>query len=105
MQWAARSSGRVRLNDPRKDFASGVRELATMTASLMESGLRRSCLLLIHLRERAALLCQALQQRRGCPQLAVTGFELADPIVHSLQTDSVGVPHRTAAIDRETIAG
>src|SRR6266511_1524862 len=37
MQWAARSSGRVRLNDPRKDLASGVRELATTTASLMAS--------------------------------------------------------------------
>src|SRR5499425_3526022 len=35
MQWAARSSGRVRLNDPRNDLASGVRELATTTASLM----------------------------------------------------------------------
>src|SRR5581483_4430071 len=35
MQWAARSSGRVRLNDPRCDLASGVRELATTTASLM----------------------------------------------------------------------
>src|SRR3972149_6051551 len=35
MQWAARSSGRVMLNAPRKDLASGVRELATTTASLM----------------------------------------------------------------------
>ena len=35
MQWAARSSGRVMLNDPRWDLARGVRELATMTASLM----------------------------------------------------------------------
>src|SRR6266853_3469752 len=35
MQWAARSSGRVRLNEPRKDFARGVRELATITASLI----------------------------------------------------------------------
>ena len=34
MQCAARSSGRVMLNEPRNDFASGVRELATMTASL-----------------------------------------------------------------------
>src|SRR6185295_14376096 len=33
--WAARSSGRVALNEPRTDLASGVRELATMTASLM----------------------------------------------------------------------
>src|SRR5262245_17604580 len=35
MQWAARSSGRVMLNEPRWDFASGVRELATTTASLL----------------------------------------------------------------------
>src|SRR6059058_222478 len=35
MQWAAKSSGRVRLNEPRNDLASGVRELATMTASRM----------------------------------------------------------------------
>ena len=35
MQWAARSSGRVILNEPRNDFASPVRELATTTASLM----------------------------------------------------------------------
>ena len=41
MQWAARSSGRVRLNDPRNDFASGVRELATMTASRMTTSLPR----------------------------------------------------------------
>src|SRR5262245_40591528 len=33
--WAVKSSGRVRLNAPRNDLASGVRELATMTASLM----------------------------------------------------------------------
>ena len=36
MQCAARSSGRVRLNEPRNDFASGVRELATITASLIK---------------------------------------------------------------------
>src|SRR5687767_9150850 len=35
MQWAARSDGSVMLNEPRCDFASGVRELATTTASLM----------------------------------------------------------------------
>src|SRR5262245_2981400 len=49
MQCAARSSGRVRLNEPRNDFAKGVRELATTTASLMGRLLpnrganRRSC--------------------------------------------------------------
>jgi len=35
MQCAARSDGRVMLNDPRCDLASGVRLLATTTASLM----------------------------------------------------------------------
>src|SRR5882724_5946994 len=37
MQCAARSSGRVALNDPRNDFASAVRELITTTASLIYS--------------------------------------------------------------------
>src|SRR5260221_12893554 len=36
IQCAARSSGRVMLNDPRKDFASAVRELVTTTASLID---------------------------------------------------------------------
>ena len=35
MQCAACSSGRVRFSDPRKDLASGVRQLSTMTASLI----------------------------------------------------------------------
>src|SRR3972149_4335731 len=35
MLWGVKSSERVRLNEPRTDFASGVRELATMTASRM----------------------------------------------------------------------
>src|SRR5262245_44284841 len=35
MQCASWSSGRVMLSEPRNDFASGVRELATTTASLM----------------------------------------------------------------------
>src|SRR6266508_436129 len=33
--WPARSSGRVMVKEPRCDLASGVRELATTTASLM----------------------------------------------------------------------
>src|ERR1700679_3846035 len=36
IQWAARSSGRVILKDPRNDLARPVRELATMTASRIE---------------------------------------------------------------------
>src|SRR5271155_2814548 len=35
MQWATKSSGRVRLKEPRKDLASGVLVLATTTASLI----------------------------------------------------------------------
>jgi hypothetical protein len=42
MACAARSSGRVRLNDPRTALASGVRELATMTASLFTISLYSS---------------------------------------------------------------
>src|SRR5579864_9194856 len=37
MQCAARSSGRVILNEPRNDLANAVRELVTTTASLIES--------------------------------------------------------------------
>src|SRR5258708_22793560 len=40
MQWAASSSGRVALNDPRNDFASAVRELVTTTASLIDSSIQ-----------------------------------------------------------------
>src|ERR1043166_5451578 len=35
MQWAARSSGLVILNEPRNDLANGVRELVISTASLI----------------------------------------------------------------------
>src|SRR2546427_2384366 len=35
MQWAVKSDGSVMLNEPRCDLASGVRLLATTTASLM----------------------------------------------------------------------
>src|SRR5947208_1588805 len=65
MQCAARSSGRVRLNDPRNDFASGVRELATITASRIRG------VLFGVLRDSLALLGKALQKRCGLPQLAV----------------------------------
>src|SRR5713226_3623512 len=90
IQCAARSSGRVRLKDSRKDLASGVRELATITASLIESCLRRASLLFVQLRERLSLFGQMLQQRRRRPS------ESTNPVVDFLQTYHVGVPHRTA---------
>src|ERR1700687_3201523 len=43
MQWAAMSSGRVRLNEPRNDFAIPVRELATITASRMTFSFGLDC--------------------------------------------------------------
>src|SRR5689334_7270754 len=42
MQCAARSSGRVRLNEPRNDLARGVRELATITTSLINDNISDS---------------------------------------------------------------
>src|SRR5271154_5323303 len=90
MQWATKSSGRVRLKEPRKDLAKGVRELATTTASLIFSPVvetklqtygcftamlcdcsraygRLSChaFFLTELGEGLALLCKPLQQRGG----------------------------------------
>src|SRR6266571_3763626 len=108
MQWAARSSGRVRLNDPRKDLASGVRELVTTTASLMVSSgfsRNRSMTVAALFVECAALLGQALQQRSRRPPLAVPGFEFAHAVVDFLEANRIGVPHRSAAIRREAVAG
>src|SRR5438270_13747761 len=76
IQCAARSSGRVRLNDPRNDFASGVRELATTTASRTRRRLSRV------LAEGRALFCEAFQQGGRLPQLSVLCFETLDTAVH-----------------------
>src|SRR6202050_5582548 len=123
MQCAARSSGRVRLKDPRKDLARGVRELATTTASLIYSPaagmksqihenvlrqrfmtavcangkLRRHAFFLAELGECLALLCKALQQRGGPPDIAVLTMEFGDALVNFLEADGVGIPHGTAA--------
>ena len=78
MQCAARSSGRVMLNDPRWDLASGVRLLATMTASRMydqfymriirltEVAMRRIIVLalLVAYRNRASLRARRRPRRR-----------------------------------------
>src|SRR5258705_12586195 len=80
IQCAARSSGRVRLNDPRKDFASGVRELATTTASLMDGsslgqgrwGLRLAYPGVYAIRDTErpgeAVICSVLTRREGPPR-------------------------------------
>ena len=73
MQCAARSSGRVRLNEPRKLLASGVRELATTTASLIDrspkSRSRWRTNVVARLIEPSALACGGLETgrpRRAC---------------------------------------
>ena len=68
---AARSSGRVMLNEPRSDLASGVRELATMTASLTAAIVTRRR----YLRLGLALLiakCKLLIGLFNCLQSAVS---------------------------------
>src|ERR1700728_3953246 len=105
MQCAARSSGRVRLNDPRNDLASAVRELATMTASLMKSpicfsraagiaprerraklgrhsgGLGGGSLLFIELGECLALRRQTLQKRSRLPEFPKLLVKFRNPLI------------------------
>src|SRR5207247_9892312 len=75
MQWAARSEGSVMLKDPRCDFASGVRLLATTTASLMVSPFVRAC----GAWRKCTLIGIRRQQARHRPQIAkfVVGFRHA----------------------------
>src|ERR1700732_2576034 len=90
MQCAASSSGRVRLNDPRNDLASAVRELATMTASLLKSpnslvthrsGLGRRNLFFVEFRKRLTRFRQALQKRSRFPEFSVLLMEFANALV------------------------
>src|SRR5579863_4400341 len=94
------------LNDPRYDFARGVRELAATTASLMDapaSGGRAA--LGAPGGEAPAALGQILQQRRRSPQFSMRLFELTDAGVDIFQADAVRIPHGAAAISREAVAG
>src|ERR1700675_3259209 len=63
-----------------------------------------SALVSAEFRERLALLSKLLQQRRRLPNLAMLLVELPHAIVHLLQANRVRVPHRTAAIRRESVA-
>src|SRR2546422_3860451 len=66
-QWAAMSSGRVRLKEPRKDLASPVRELATITASRMTDsfvGWGRSEEHTSELQSRLHLVCRLLLEKK-----------------------------------------
>src|SRR6202795_3684018 len=113
IQCAARSSGRVRLNDPRNDLASAVRELATMTASLMKSpnslsptgqALGRRNLFFVELRKRLTRFRQALQERSRFPEFSVLLMEFANALVDLLQPHRVGIPHRPAPVAWKSIA-
>src|SRR5208283_4765456 len=106
IQCAARSSGRVRLNDPRNDLASAVRELATMTASLMKSPmllLRGRHLLFIELGKCFTGFRQALQQRSRRPEFSVLLMEFANALIDLLQSHRVGIPHRPTAIGGKSV--
>src|SRR6202521_3365639 len=113
MQCAASSSGRVRLNDPRNHLANAVRELATMTASLMKSpnslsptgqALGRRNQLFVELGERLTRFRQALQKRRRFPEFSVLLMEFANALVDLLQPHRVGIPHRPAPVAWKSIA-
>src|SRR5208282_1063518 len=129
MQCAASSSGRVRLNDPRNDLARAVRELATMTASLMTVSyvfvkgtasfplarpladvlpwrfrtLRHRKLLSVELGKSLALFRQALQKRSRRPQFSVLFVEFANSLIDLLQSHRVGMPHRPAPIGGKSV--
>src|SRR5580700_6161459 len=109
-QCAARSSGRVMLNDPRYDFASAVRELATTTASLIRlapglgGGGRGFSDALIKIDESFAFFGKPLQQRRRRPEVSVLLPDLLNPRIDLLQTDGIGVPHRPTTISGESVA-
>ena len=133
MQCAARSSGRVMLNEPRKDFASAVRELATTTASriflpagTVKGNQRKSAQRAVRPDRISRLLVQALltpprpglglARRTSClpppnasaavqvPRVRRALDEILRSDVDFIQSDSVRVPHRAAPISRKTVA-
>src|SRR5215469_1969934 len=60
--------------------------------------------LLVKIGEFLALFDQLFQEWRRLPQRAMLFFELGDAVIDFLQPHRVGIPHRTAAIGRETVA-
>src|SRR5437867_3281235 len=91
MVCAVKSSGRVMLNAPRNDLASGVRELATMTASLMR------VVSLIDSRDGHDLdevLGRSQPRLDGCPRGRVGGIDPGVPGgVHVVVNAHVGHVH------------
>src|SRR3954451_3639721 len=90
--WAARSSGRVALNEPRTLLASGVRELATMTASLM------AMTSLGGIVEPAAFGGKPGEQVGRLPVVAEAPAIVQHPGEHDQRAEGVGVEHRAAAM-------
>src|SRR6266478_4102866 len=103
------------LKEPRNDFASPVRELATTTASLMF--LRAQILVVgqnhalagrysffVEIGECFSFGSQLLEQRGWLPKFAMNSMKFADALVNLLQPNAIGVPHRASAIGGESVA-
>src|SRR5262245_60445242 len=81
----------VMLSAPFQLLQSGVRAVETMTASAIES---------------ASFFGEFDEQRRGFPRCAlISGLKLLNGSQNLVQSDSVGVEHRPAAVRREAVAG
>src|SRR5579859_8196556 len=60
---------------------------------------------LIEVSEAFAFFGQTLEQRRRLPEFSVLLMKFADAVVNFFQADCVRIPHGTAAVRGETIAG
>ena len=60
---------------------------------------------LIEVGKALAFFSQTLEQRSGLPEFAVLLMKFADAIVNFFQADRIRIPHRAAAVRRETVAG
>src|SRR3984893_4420562 len=48
--------------------------------------------------------CQSFQQWCGLPDFAMKAVKFRNPLIHSLQSNSIRVPHRTTAMCRKSVA-
>src|SRR5260370_39209814 len=68
------------------------------------AGLGSCELISAELGEGFALPRKPLEERSGLPDFTVLTLEFADALIHLFETDSVGVPHRAAAMRGKTVS-